>query len=199
MMFSQQKVKIYALKKDKFISVSFDKPKKNEVKKSDIKPVTKTKEILKTKEAEINNLFSNVWTKNIKEKKVIKKKKQNKRLQEVLKKSKKLKIQKVKTEKKVIDKVVSTGTEVNEYRAKIQSIVYNAFTPPQNSQGHTVVAVIYLSAMGKLEDFRILRYSESKLLNEECDKLKERLMYKLFPNNPENKSGNYKIILTSKE
>jgi protein TonB len=62
-----------------------------------------------------------------------------------------------------------------------------------------VIAVIFLDAMGRVDDFRVLRYSENKLLNDECDRLKIKLLTKLFPKNPDNKSGNYKIILTSKE
>ena len=48
-------------------------------------------------------------------------------------------------------------------------------------------------------DFRILNYSPNSNLNDECDKVKNRLMGVVFPLNPQNKSGNYIIILTSKE
>ena len=199
MIFSKKDVKTYALKKDNFISVSFEMPKEKETIKSVPKPTVDTVEPIESQEVDVSNLFSNVWTKKIKPVKEPIKKKLNKRLQKVLNKSKKVQKKKISVKQKNVKKVVSTGNEVNEYRAKIQAIVYESFNPPQNSQGHTVIAVIYLGAMGKVDDFRVLRYSDSQLLNDECDRLKLRLMHKLFPKNPDNKSGNYKIILTSKE
>ena len=48
-------------------------------------------------------------------------------------------------------------------------------------------------------DFRILNYSANSSLNDECDKVKNRLMGIVFPVNPEKKTGNYIIILTAKE
>lgn len=199
MIFSDKKVIIYAINKDKFISVSFDIPKEKEIVKSITKPVVETPEPIKSEQVNVANLFSDVWTKKIKPEKKPKPKKINKRLLEVLNKTEISKKKKFLLKQKEVTKVASTGNEVNEYRAKIQAIVYENFYPPQNSQGNSVVAVIYLGAMGKLDDFRVLKYSDSKLLNEECDKLKNRLMHKLFPKNPDNISGNYKIILTSKE
>ena len=41
--------------------------------------------------------------------------------------------------------------------------------------------------------------SANTYLNEECDKIKERLLGINFPVNPDNKSGNYIIKLTAKE
>jgi len=203
MIFSTKKTKVYALKKDNFISVSFEMPKKKEPIQKTVKEkaVVQETEPVVSKPVDVQNLFSDVWTKKIKPQKKIKKKQVNKRLQEVLTKTKTITRvkKKISTQPKEVTNVVSTGDEVNEYRAKIQSIVYNNFNPPPNSQGNTVVAVIFLGAMGKVDDFRILRYSENKLLNDECDRLKLRLINKLFPKNPDNKSGNYKIILTSKE
>lgn len=93
----------------------------------------------------------------------------------------------------------STATEVNEYLAKIQALVYEHFYPPKNSQGNSVTALIELSPLGKVIDFRILVYSDSDALNRECDKIKERLSNILFPINPNNSSGRYKITLISKE
>jgi len=201
MVLSKPKPKIYALKKDTFISVSFEIPKKKEIVKStkQVKVDTPTP-VVEKQEVDVTNLFSDVWTKKIKPKKKKEPKKEiNKRLQKVLNNTKKVAVKKTVTKAKKVEKVVSTGNEVNEYRAKIQAIVYDSFNPPQNSQGYSVIAVIYLSAMGKVDDFRVLRYSENELLNKECDRLRDKLMHKLFPKNPDNKSGNYKIILTSKE
>ncbi len=94
---------------------------------------------------------------------------------------------------------MSTANAVNEYLAKIQALVYENFVPPPNSQGHTVKAVIELSAIGKVMDFRILTYSANSSLNDECDKIRDRLIGVLFPANPQNKSGSYIVMLTSKE
>ena len=91
----------------------------------------------------------------------------------------------------------STGSDVNEYRATIQALVYEHFYPPENSQGKVVLAVIELDAFGKLVDFRILNYSGDTLYDSECDKIKNRLANVLFPKNPDNKSGTYKIQLIS--
>lgn len=53
--------------------------------------------------------------------------------------------------------------------------------------------------IGKVLDFRVLNYSGNSNLNEECDRMKQRLMSVVFPVNPENKSGTYIIILTSEK
>ena len=213
MLVSTDKDKNFAIKKDNYISVSIVMPKvvsssaKKSVQKK-IKQESVTPQ--KTKEINIDNLFNDVWTKSIKtaEKKV--KKTNNRRLQEIQKKIKKSAKNIVEPiSKKIIhtdapkvsDKSskTSTATEVNEYLAKIQALVYEYFYPPQNSQGNSVEAIIELSSIGKVYDFRILRYSSNSELNSECDKIKDRLISVVFPKNPDNSSGMYKIILTSKE
>ena len=213
MLVSIDRDKNFAIKKDNYISVSIVTPKvvssgakksvQKKIKQENVTPP-------KTKEINIDNLFSDVWTKSIKttEKKV--KKTSNRRLQEIQKKITKSDknivesiSQKVKhtNAPKVNDKSskTSTATEVNEYLAKIQALVYEHFYPPQNSQGNSVKAVIELSAIGKVYDFRILRYSSNTELNSESDKIKDRLTSVVFPKNPDNSSGTYIIILTSKE
>ena len=97
------------------------------------------------------------------------------------------------------DKSASTANEVNEYLAKIQAIVYQYFYPPDNSQGNSIRAVIKLSSIGKVIDFRILNYSGNDSLNKECDKIKERLISVMFPINPKSKTESYTIILKSEE
>jgi len=212
MMFSSSKIKEYALTKDNYISVSIELPKekKSKSKKSVATPIVNTPQTTQTQEVDIDDLFSDVWTKNIKHKKVTKKKIDNKRIQDIQRKIKTTnkndtskisqKIQQI-TSNKVDQENVQTSTadEVNEYLAKIQALVYKYFYPPANSQGHSVKAVIKLSALGKVLDFRILQKSANMALNEESEKIKERLMSVVFPRNPQNKSGNYIIILTSKE
>ena len=210
MMFSSPKIDIYALKKDNYISISMDVPKLQTSNKKNIVIPVVEQSIVEPNDVSVDDLFSDVWTKNIKKKKKIEKKIDNKRLQEIGKRSKNIDKKSV---KEVLDKVdnsnvkektdesqnLSTANAVNEYLAKIQALVYENFVPPQNSQGHSVKAVIELSSIGKVMDFRILNYSANSSLNDECDKIKDRLMGVLFPANPKNRSGNYIIMLTSKE
>jgi protein TonB len=74
----------------------------------------------------------------------------------------------------------SSGSEVNEYLAKIQAIVYQHFNVPPNTQGQSAKAVIELDALGRMTDFRVLSYSSSEALNKEVDKIKERLKNVVF-------------------
>jgi protein TonB len=225
---SSNDVKTYALQKDDFVSVSLDmvqtassnekktidKPiEKKEVEKPIVEKEPQKETVTKTEKKEINidNLFSEVKTKTIKkiEEKVIEK--EDKRVaQELSKKSEKSDVAKVESITSKIQKInsqtksdkeskSSTGSEVNEYLAKIQALVYEHFTPPENSQNRVVKAVIELDAFGKVIDFRILTYSDNDALNSECDKIKARLVNVLFPKNPDNKSGKYMINLISEE
>ncbi|WP_321777947.1 cell envelope integrity protein TolA [Sulfurimonas sp.] len=186
MMVSTSKVNIFALKKDTFITISLELP--------DIQ--TKAAQSLsEPKDVNIDDLFNDVWTKKINKKKKVEKKVDNKRLTDISKKSKKIKVTNEKNIQKSIEitkdnelKKSSTADEVNEYLAKIQALVYQNFIPPPNSQGHSVKAVIELTSLGKLIDFRILVYSENSSLNDECDKIKERLRVVLFPTNIQNQS-----------
>ena len=225
---SSKKNKIFAVKKDNYISISIDmidmhtasakKSKDVPVLKKEIvqepvkeKPIVKEKEIKsEKKEISVDELFSDVWTKNIKN---VKEKKQtvDKRvLHSIKKKIDKSNANEVKSISQDIQKIDTTNsgdknskssraTEVNEYLAKIQALVYKYFEPPENSQGNSVVAVIELSSIGKVLDFRILTYSNNEALNQECNKIKDRLIGILFPENPDNISGVYKIKLISKE
>jgi protein TonB len=200
MMFFSSNINSYALKKDNYISISMDiieLPKKKKD-KSVITPIKKTqpKVVEEETEIDIGDLFSNVKTQKIKKKP---KKKQH-RIKELQNRPKDAKSTLNKdSEKDTQTKESSSGNEVNEYLAKIQALVYKYFEPPANSQGHSVKAVIVLSAIGKVIDFRILTYSNNQALNNECDNIKSRLKSVLFPINPENKKGKYTVILTSKE
>jgi protein TonB len=216
----------FAIKKDNYISVSIDMPKietssikKNveSLKEIDKKIVVKDeapKESTKVEEKKVRNvedLFSQVWTKDIKKTQEIKKPTNDKRvLDEIQKKIKKSdsnraesisqKIMSMDTTKRENENSkASTATEVNEYLAKIQALVYQYFKPPENSQGNSVTAVIELSSMGKVIDFRILTYSDNEALNRECDNIKERLLNVLFPENPSGRSSLHKVKLISKE
>jgi len=56
-----------------------------------------------------------------------------------------------------------------------------------------------INTLGRLVDFRILTYSENQALNDEVDKIKQRLQSVIFPINPQNKSSDTIVILRSKE
>ena len=210
MMFSSTTIDTYAMKKDNYISISLEIPKV--VTKTSNKNVnTAAKEVAapeEVQEVDVVDLFSDVWTKKIRKEKV--KPKDTKRILEL---QKKIKTSKSKDKESITEKIknldqsevsdennpTSTANEVNEYLAKINALVYRHFNPPQNSQGNSVRVVIELSAIGKVLDFRILSYSSSDSLNDECDKVKERLKRVVFPLNPKNKSSRTIVILTSKE
>ncbi len=210
MMFSSTTLDTYAMKKDDYISISLEIPKVV-TKKSNKNVNTAPKEVAAPKEVQnvdVQDLFSDVWTKKIRKQKV--KPKDTKRILEL---QKKIKTSKSKDVESITEKIknldqsevsdennpASTANEVNEYLAKINALVYQHFNPPQNSQGNSVKAVIELSAIGKVLDFRILSYSSSNSLNQESDKVKESLKRVVFPVNPENKSSRTIVILTSKE
>ncbi len=212
MLLSNSKIKSYALKKDNYISVSISMSnlKTKSIKKNITIPIIETQTPIEAKEVDIGNLFSDVWTKDIQKEKKDKKPVENKRIQEIQKRIKSSKNNTITPSSEKIQSnenaensndssLSSTADEVNEYLAKIQALVYKYFYPPTNSQGHSVKAVIELSAIGKVLDFRILHNSANSDLNEECNKIKSRLETVLFPINPDNKSGNYIIILTSEE
>lgn len=213
MVTSSEKVKIFAMKKDNYISVSIDMPKieQKSTKESVSEPEIKKSEApKKIEEVDIDNLFSDVWTKSIKTPSQKPKTVDIRRLHEIKKPISKSENNKVESLSKKVDRIEtnnieqeslksSTALEVNEYLAKIQALVYEYFYPPQNSQGNSVEAVIELSSIGRVYDFRILRYSSNTELNNECDKIKDRLKNVIFPQNPENNSGVYTIILKSEE
>lgn len=211
MMFSASKITTYALQKDKFISVSIDIPETATKKaKKSVTPTEESHVATKPKDVDIGNLFSEVWTKDINKEQEKKKKFDNNRMLEIQKKletkeDKKVesvleKVNKIDAEKKASeDNPTSTGEEVNEYLAKIQAIVYKHFFPPKNSEGNTVQAVIELSAIGKVIDFRILTYSSNKALNQEADRIKTRLSGVLFPVNPDNKRSSTIVNIISRE
>jgi len=201
MMLFSSKINSYALKKDNYISISMDTIKipKKKIKKKVKTPVVKPAEpevVAPDPVVDITDLFNNVKTKKIKKKP----KKKVHRIQELQNRPKNAKSQE--HQNRELDnetKESSSGNEVNEYFAKIQALVYRYFEPPASSQGHSVKAVIELSAIGKVIDFRILTYSNNQALNDECDRIKSRLKSVLFPINPNNKTGIYTVILTSKE
>ncbi len=209
MLMSSAKIKSYALKKDNFISISLDMvipqtTKNLKVQKKNIEPISEEIE----SDLSIDDLFSDVSTKTIKKKNI--KNIDNKRLQELTKRLKTAELNKVESINKKIDSIQdsniakdtkqnSSADEVNEYLAKIQTIIYENFNPPQNTQGKSAKVVIELSAIGKMIDFRILNPSDNEDFNKELKKIKNRLRNVLFPSNPDNKNFRLITIITSKE
>lgn len=210
-LFSSQQVKSYALKKDNTITVSIVmQPQKNYQSKkiNNDTPIEKPEE-----PKDVSSLFSSVWTKPVdkisdKQAKTI----DNNELLRLTKKiqtstknnveSLKEKVENTKFSKadvQVTSDESSSGQEVNEFLAKIQGEIYNNFFPPPNTAGQTAKILIRLSADGSVLDFRILSYSGDDIFNAEVDRLKNRVMMLRFPENPENKTGNYIISLVAKE
>ena len=210
MLFKSSDTKVYALNKKNYISISMDSVSvktKSTKKKAQIKPVEKVSQEI-TKDVDVNDLFSDVWTKKITKTKP--KAKNNRRIDAIQKKIKTREENNVESLSQKLDTLdskknddensaESSADEVNEYLAKIQAIVYRYFHVPENSQGHSVKAVIELNALGKVIDFRILNYSTNDALNTEVDKIKNRLSSIVFPINPEHKTSRTIVILKSKE
>ncbi len=206
-MITSEEVKHFALTKDNYISVSVDM---SLLKSRDLTAKNTTKEESSPKEVDIDDLFSDLWTQGVKEQKDTQKITSKRRLEEIKRKIKSSDVKSVESISKIVQNIdskelsedsskKSTALEVNKYLAKIQALVYNYFYPPPNSQGNSVKAIIELSAIGKVIDFRILTYSSNKYLNDECDKIKDRLMNVVFPENPDKTSGTYTITLISEE
>lgn len=212
MMFSSVKTKNYAMTKDNYVSVSIEIPKvvtKKDNKKVDV--VQKEEQVEEVqKDIDVDDLFSDVWTQDIKKVKHKPKPKNSSRIKELqkqIKTSNKNDVESISEKITSLNKAQksdettksSTGDEVNQYFAKIQALVYENFNPPTNSQGQIVFAFIELSALGKVIDFRILKYSSNEAMNDECDKIKYRIKNVLFPVNPDNKEFRTKINIISEE
>jgi protein TonB len=209
MLFVESKEKVYALEKKNYIAVSLvvESHQQKQKKKKTVTPQRSSKSQQTAKEIDVNDLFSDIWTPKPK---VIKQKKVNsKRLDDIAKKVKTLKKEKHLQFSKKVQSIqnsdlqeqqsTSAANEVNEYLAKIQAIVCEHFHVPPNTQGESVKAVIELDPLGKVKDFRILRYSQSEALNNEVDKIKERLKNVIFPKNPQNTTSRTVVVLISKE
>lgn len=210
MLFSSSKISSFALNKDSYISISLDAlPTKSKRHKKTVAPnkvASQTPQV--SKNVNVNDLFSDVWTKKIVP--IKKKPKNSKRLQEIRKKISTSKENRVQAYKETTDSSEnmksneasdpsSSANEVNEYLAKIQAIVYKYFNVPANSEGYSVKAVIELNALGKMLDFRVLTYSDNEALNREVDKIKSRLVNVVFPINKQHRSTETIVILKSKE
>ena len=208
MLFTTKEQKSYALTKKNYVSVSIVTPK-NIAKFSSSASAVKSLSKSVSKDIDVNDLFSDVWTQKIATKPKLKKV-NSKRIQDIAKKIKVSDANSVNSISKKIEKIdeskdnkdkekISAANEVNEYLAKIQSIVYQYFNVPPNTEGNSVKTVIELDPLGRLIDFRVLNYSANAALNDEVDKIKERLKNVVFPKNPQNSSSKTIVVLISKE
>ena len=212
MMFKPSKINSYALKKDNYISISLVTPKIQKAEPKHQKKVSQTQVSVpaESKNIDIDDLFSDVWTKKIVKTEKHKKSNNSKRILDIQKKIKTTQDNNVKSISEKVNNLEniktnneseasSSAQEVNEYLAKIQAIVYKYFKVPHNSEGNSVKTVIELNAFGKVLDFRILSYSSNEALNNEADKIKAKLEDVVFPKNPQNKPSRTVVILISKE
>ena len=209
MMIKSSEIQSFALIKDNYISISMDiQPKSIKAAKKSVQTPVESAVSETPQDVDVNDLFSDVWTKKVQIKKV--QPKDSKRIKNILKKIKTTESNSVEPISQKINDLdsaksneenlqSSTANEVNEYLAKIQALVYRYFSVPPNSEGHSVIAYIELNSIGKVMDFRILTYSANEALNAEVDKIKNRLKNVVFPINPQNKSFSTKVILRSKE
>lgn len=209
-LFSSQKVKSYALKKDKAITVSIIMNTRMNTKQEKAQSIQKEET---PAPKDVSSLFSSVWTKPVdklsQKKPELLDKDVLPQLVNKLKKStqnntdslqaKVDNTKLVKADVKVTSDDGSSGEEVNEYLAKIQGQIYNNFFPPANTQGQSAKILVRLSASGEVLDFRVLNYSGNELFNTEVDRLGKSIFTVKFPNNPDNKDGNYIITLVAKE
>jgi protein TonB len=208
MLFVDINNKTYGLEKKNYVAVSIVIPTKHEKstkKSAKSLPVSSVKS---SESIDVNDLFSDVWTPKV-DQKPKKRKVNSKRIEDIAKKIKTLKkeskhsLSEKMTNQDTQDSKDKTSTssadEVNEYLAKIQAIVYEHFHVPPNTEGESVETVIELDPLGKMKDFRILRYSQSEALNKEADRIKNRLKNVIFPKNPQNRSSRTRVVLISKE
>ena len=212
MMFKKSHIETFAMNKKNFISVSLDiAPKVVKKIKQQPKPTPTVQKVAEaapevSEDVDVNDLFSDVWTKKIPKPKA----KHKRRVDSLTKKIQKTKqnnvmpitekISQVNNEKQATEKQSqSAGSEVNKYLAKIQAIIYKYFQVPPNAEGESVKIVIELDALGKMLDFRILRYSANDALNQEADHIKDRLRGVIFPVNPKHKTSRTVVILEPKE
>ena len=120
MLFSSSKIDAYALKKDNYISISLEVSavQTKISKKAVVTPKEKIQSISEAKEVDIGDLFSDVWTKDIKIEKQ-EKKVDNKRLDLILKKIK----TKDKNNVKSISETVLMKTKKVQLEMKLMNIL----------------------------------------------------------------------------
>jgi protein TonB len=227
-LFSYDSVKSFALSKQDYVAVSLvsvplqKRPTKAEKKPAPVKEPLPVKEpqtdeeLITTPEAykDASSLFENVWTQEVSTKKrpVKKPVTDTKRISSI---EKRIKTAQKKQQHSAAEKIASVklakpsvsvqgsassaSSEVNEYYAKIQAIVYNHFNPPVNSEGNSAKVYLRLDADGRIKDARLLVPSGQPLFDNEVEALLRRLGSAVFPASPEGRPIELKIILTAEE
>jgi len=225
MLFISERVETPALKKAVFVSISLDEIKTTPIKKKTIVEKKSQKKIskktinreIKPKNIDVNNLFNNVWTKDISKKVKKVKKTDTKLIKELLSKTKKLEIKKTNTLEKKIQNIASkklddeikkesTGDKVDIYNSKIhaiiQKIIDDDYNPPESSIGKIITAYISLDRFGKAIEFKIIKaYSNDEFFYKEYDRIRSIILSSIFPANPKNETWNVevKLIIKNKE
>lgn len=164
---------------------------------------------------DVSSLFDDVWTKDISKKKTQKKQPEDtaKRIASIEKRLKASKpttqstaaadkiaaLKLVKTSVAIESGSTSAASEVNEYYAKIQAIIFNHFYPPANSEGNSAKVFLRIENDGTLSDARILVASGQRVYDREIEALLRRLEAVDFPTPPDTQAIELKIILTAKE
>lgn len=217
-LFTNEKIKTYALKKDNFISISLNnipKTTKKVIKKSVKKKVVKKVIDTPIIDEDIGSLFSNVATKKIIHKKrEIKKRRIDKNILEAVNKefntlkenkvdnniSKKLEELKLRNSKvALVNQKASTALDINEFLASLQAFIYDKFYPPVNSSGNSAVVRIWISKESTLSRFIIIAPSNNDYFDDEIKSLERRLSSVKFPTNPQKKEMVIDITLVAKE
>lgn len=200
----QEPQKEEVMAKPEVVEAKEEMPEIKEIVASTIPEVSKP-----TTEKSVDSLFGEVKTKKQEQAKVpeVSKEIDKKIFDELAKKVDKSSqaeaesvVKKIENISKQVDiKSSSTKKDVDEYVSKIHAMVYSNFRPPKNSAKSVAVAIIEISAMGRLIDFRVVSYSNNSALNSEADRIKARLQSQLFPKNPDNNSVKYTINLIPEE
>lgn len=219
---NSQSVKSYAMTKANYISVSLTNvPLQKSSRDLTEKPAMTIKEpaaAQKPAEApkvteDVSTLFDDVWTQDVTAKKVTTKTPTDtKRLGAIEKRIKTSKkgesssaSEKIKSLKlarpsvAVVGSSASTASEVNEYYAKIQAIIYNHFYPPVNSEGSSSKVYLSFDAAGQVVRSRVLVGSGNSLFDSEVDALLQRIGSVAFPKPPKGEAFEVQIILTAEE
>lgn len=104
-----------------------------------------------------------------------------------------------KLDKQILSSKNVKNLDIDQYKAKVQGVIYAHFHPASGTQGFSARVRIVLSADGKLDSYRVISSSGNALFNEALDSLKERLRQASFPKNPNRDEAIFEIILTAKD
>lgn len=218
---STHKVRSFAFKQQNQIRVSLISPpkplKQQRTKPSPVSPQPKAVERVEEEPipvADIASLFSEVKTEQIQRSKKTAEQRRNEQKRMLLLQSRLKKLEqkpatnqnssiaplKLVTPATVTGEVPDSGGEaVDEYYARIQTLIYQNFFPPQRSEGAVAIVRIVLAPDGRLLDYRVLKRSGEPFFDREVDALQKRLKTVHFSENPKGRKSILDIRLISKE